>query len=330
MTRSPTSLSFTTHDDLPPAESRLVADGLGLANDEAAPLHEVRPLSCFARLASGQVIGGAVGRSWGPCCELQQLWVEPAHRHQGIATELIKRFEAHGRTRGCHSFYLETFNFQAPALYQSLGYEPRHAHAVYPHGIVKYTMVHELMDETTQDASTAAAVARLAPDHAAEYRKLMLQAYAQHPEAFASSATERAALPLAWWAQRVAPGDAAAERVYGAFIDGALAGVAGLRFEKGEKTQHKAMLYGMYVPPAFRQHGLGRALVRAVLAGAAERAATRLVQLTVTEGNAPAQRLYEACGFHAFGTEPLAVRVGERFVAKIHMWRELAAPADAR
>lgn len=173
-------------------------------------------------------------------------------------------------------------------------------------------------------------VIRLGPRHADAYRALMLQGYAQHPEAFASSAAERAALPPAWWAARVAPGDNAAERVYGAIIDGALAGVAGLRFETGEKTHHKAMLYGMYVPPAFRQHGLGRALVQAVLAGAAERPATRLVQLTVTEGNAPAQRLYEACGFRAFGTEPLAVRVGERFVAKVHMWRELAVPGDAR
>lgn len=168
-------------------------------------------------------------------------------------------------------------------------------------------------------------VMRLDPSHAGAYRSLMLQAYAQHPEAFSSSAAERAALPLTWWAGRVAVGDDAHERVYGAFVEGALAGVAGLRFETGEKTLHKAMLYGMYVPPAFRQHGLGRALVQAVLVGAAEHTGTLLVQLTVTEGNAPARRLYESCGFHAFGTEPMAVRVGDHFVAKVHMWRELAA-----
>jgi ribosomal protein S18 acetylase RimI-like enzyme len=167
-------------------------------------------------------------------------------------------------------------------------------------------------------------VIRLDPSHVDAYRTLMLQAYAQHPEAFSSSAAERTAMPLAWWAGRVAAGDDAHERVYGAFVEGALAGVAGLRFETGEKTGHKATLYGMYVPSACRQHGLGRALVQAVLTGATERAGTRLVQLTVTEGNESARRLYEACGFRAFGTEPLAVRVGDRFVAKVHMWRELA------
>lgn len=138
------TLSFTVHDALPPDETRLVDDGLDAANIAAAPLHEVQPLSCFARLPTGEVVGGAVGRRWGSCCELQQLWVAPARRHQGIASELVRRFEAQGSTHGCHTFYLETFNFQAPALYRSLGYVVAHEHAVYPHGIMKYLMVHEL------------------------------------------------------------------------------------------------------------------------------------------------------------------------------------------
>ena len=135
-------IAYSVHDDLPRDDARVVDEGLGVANDEAAPLHEVRPLSCFARLASGEVIGGAVGRTWGPCCELQQLWVAPAHRRTGIASRLVKAFEARAQERGCHTFYLETFSFQAPRLYAALGYEVRYEHAVYPHGIVKYTMVH--------------------------------------------------------------------------------------------------------------------------------------------------------------------------------------------
>lgn len=135
--------TITTHDDLPAEESRRVDEGLGMANDLAAPLHEVRPLSCFARPASGEVVGGAVGRTWGGCCELQQLWVDPGHRRKGIATSLVHAFEAHAQTRGCRTFYLETFTFQAPELYRSLGYEVSHEHAVYPHGIVKYLMVRE-------------------------------------------------------------------------------------------------------------------------------------------------------------------------------------------
>jgi len=136
-------ISYSVHDGLPSEEARIVDRGLGAANEQAAPLDEVRALSCFAHLASGQVVGGAVGRTWGPCCELQQLWVEPAFRGAGIGTRLVKEFEAKAQARGCQTFYLDTFNFQAPQFYSSLGYEVRYEHAVYPHGIVKYTMVRE-------------------------------------------------------------------------------------------------------------------------------------------------------------------------------------------
>jgi GNAT superfamily N-acetyltransferase len=135
------SFTISVHDNLPPEESALVDRGLGEANDAAAPLHEVEPLSCFARAESGQVIGGAVGRWWGPCCELQQLWVSPSHRGRGIGTQLIQAFEARAQEHGCSSFYLETFSFQAPSLYQSLGYAVAYEHKVYPHGIVKYILV---------------------------------------------------------------------------------------------------------------------------------------------------------------------------------------------
>jgi ribosomal protein S18 acetylase RimI-like enzyme len=134
-------IAYTVHDDLPAQETRLVDEGLGGFNDQAAPLHEVRPLSCFARLASGEVVGGAIGRTWGPCCELQQLWVEPAYRRHGAGARLVRDFEARAQARGCETFYLETFNFQAPEFYRALGYEVRYEHAVYPHGIVKYLMV---------------------------------------------------------------------------------------------------------------------------------------------------------------------------------------------
>ena len=83
--------TISVHDDVPPDDGRLVDEGLGLSNDQAAPLHEVRRLSCFARLSSGTIAGGAVGRTWGECSELQQLWVAPALRRRGAAQRLELR-----------------------------------------------------------------------------------------------------------------------------------------------------------------------------------------------------------------------------------------------
>jgi RimJ/RimL family protein N-acetyltransferase len=170
-------------------------------------------------------------------------------------------------------------------------------------------------------------IARLTPSHAGAYRALMLEAYALHPDAFTSTVAERCDLPLSWWAARVSEAATAREVVFGAFVDGELAGVAGLSFESREKTRHKATLFGTSVLAKYRQHGFGRQLVVAVLDHARRSPGTTLVQLTVTEGNAPAQRLYVSCGFVPFGTEPFAVRVGAGYVSKVHMWCGLHAPA---
>lgn len=81
------------------------------------------------------------------------------------------------------------------------------------------------------------------------------------------------------------------------------------------------------MPDGFRKQGLGRQLVRALLRHAGNRRGTQLVQLTVTEGNAPARRLYEASGFVPFGVELFAVRVGANCVSKVHMWCDLSLRA---
>jgi ribosomal protein S18 acetylase RimI-like enzyme len=169
-------------------------------------------------------------------------------------------------------------------------------------------------------------IRRLVPADAAQYRALMLEAYAQHPAAFTSSAEERGALPLAWWEARLDVAPDASTVVLGAFEGDRLAGAAGLEFETRAKARHKATLFGMMVPATSRGRGIGQALVEAALALARARAGVLLVNLTVTEGNRPAQALYERCGFVVFGVEPLAVAVGATFVAKTHMWRDLRTP----
>lgn len=137
-------LRISVHDLPDKAAAGVVDNGLGEANDQAAPLDEVQPLQCFVRDAAGRVVGGAVGRTWGGCCELQQLWVDPALRQQGVGGRLVRAFEQRAAERGCRVVYLDTFSFQAPAFYRSLGYAPAAEIAGFGHGIVKYTMLRQL------------------------------------------------------------------------------------------------------------------------------------------------------------------------------------------
>jgi ribosomal protein S18 acetylase RimI-like enzyme len=177
-----------------------------------------------------------------------------------------------------------------------------------------------MKSEKADPPSSRDTIRRLRPDDAPRYRALMLEAYEAHPDAFTSSASERAALPLEWWESRLSISGRANEAVWGALEGDVLIGVAGLGMESREKLRHKATLFGMYVSPLYRGRNVGDGLVRAVLEYAQSRAPLEVVQLMVTEGNVAARALYEQHGFVEFGVEPFAVRVGEDFVSKVHMW----------
>jgi len=166
-------------------------------------------------------------------------------------------------------------------------------------------------------------IERLHPRHAASYRALMLEAYRVHPDAFTSSARERTALPLSWWEARLDDKEDAPEVVLAITDQQAILGVVGLGFNSRDKARHKVSLFGMYVPHAHQHKGFGRQLLDAALLQASLRPHASLIQLTVSEHNAAALRLYEQCGFKAFGLEPMAVALDDGFVSKVHMWRPL-------
>ena len=82
----------------------------------------------------------AVGRTWGRCCELQQIWVDSTRRNDGIGRRLMAEFEAEAIRRGCDLCYLDTFDFQAPEFYRKLGYHVALAIDGFGNGFTKYAM----------------------------------------------------------------------------------------------------------------------------------------------------------------------------------------------
>jgi GNAT superfamily N-acetyltransferase len=139
---SPDSIIYC-FEDSHGADFGVVDSRLDEFNQQAAPLSTVESLACFAKLPSGEVVGGAIGRTCGKCCELQQLWVDEQLRGNGIGSRLLKLFEERASMRGCCTYYLETFSFQSPEFYRSLGYNVALEIKGFPDGIIKYVMVKE-------------------------------------------------------------------------------------------------------------------------------------------------------------------------------------------
>jgi ribosomal protein S18 acetylase RimI-like enzyme len=181
-----------------------------------------------------------------------------------------------------------------------------------------------------QEASLSGGVgvAVLVSADAARYRALMLEAYAQAPDAFTSTPQEREAEPESWWVRRIAD-PAGASVVFGACQGQALVGAVALEFSAKPKTRHKAHLIGMYVQPGARGSGAGKLLLAAAMAHLRTRCPDiTVVVLTVTEGNTSAIRLYQSSGFAAFGTEPMAIRTPDGYKAKVHMACRVGAAGD--
>ncbi|MEJ3595626.1 GNAT family N-acetyltransferase [Pseudomonas bubulae] len=162
------------------------------------------------------------------------------------------------------------------------------------------------------------AIELLEPANAKAYRKLMLEAYAQHPVAFVSSITQREKLPLSWWEAKL---DDELSALFGAFVDSRLVGIVGLAFEPWEDARHKTTLFGLYVSQAFRGQGLGEHLVQAVVSLAEQEPETKVIELTVSANSDAALALYQRCGFAQSGLEDCAIRVGEAYYDRVHMRR---------
>ena len=168
-------------------------------------------------------------------------------------------------------------------------------------------------------------IQRLDLTHSTAYRALRLRALQDHPDAFTSSFEEEAQRPLADTTQRMT---APAESLWGAFDGPQLVGMVGMSRETRVKNRHKAHLVGMYVAPEHAGHGVGAALVAAVVQHAAAHQVALLV-LTVTDGNQAAQALYERAGFVSFGVEPDAIRVQGVRLGKRHMALQLPTPTES-
>ena len=115
-------MEFQVEDDPDPLDIRFLETQIRREASAAMGLGDEVDLAIFVRDA-GTVVAGISGWTWGDCCELQSLWVEPRLRGRWLGPRLLAAAEAEAAARGCTQTVLFTYGFQSRRLYEWAGYD---------------------------------------------------------------------------------------------------------------------------------------------------------------------------------------------------------------
>lgn len=154
------------------------------------------------------------------------------------------------------------------------------------------------------------------------FRHLRLQALQHNPESFAGSFEEEAAMPNEEFKKNYCK-----STFFGAFSADQLIGCIGFFKRALPKMHHKGVIFGMYIAPEFRHHGIADGLMKAVI----HHASSRVMQLhlMVATLNHEAVALYQSNGFEIYGTELRSLKVKETFYDEYLMVLMLTSDKDS-
>jgi GNAT superfamily N-acetyltransferase len=115
-------VEFQVEDDPDPLDIAFLETQIRREASEAMGLGDEVDLAIFVR-EGDRVVAGVSGWTWGDCCELTSLWVDPGFRGQWLGPRLLAAAEAEAAARGCTQTVHLTYDFQAGRLYEWAGYE---------------------------------------------------------------------------------------------------------------------------------------------------------------------------------------------------------------
>src|SRR5262245_1721398 len=100
----------------------VILEALVAYNDQKTGESDYQQIVLAVHDERGNAVGGLSGRTEYGWLFVELLFVPASLRGQGVGTELMRRAEAEAVARGCHSSWLDTFEFQARRFYERLGY----------------------------------------------------------------------------------------------------------------------------------------------------------------------------------------------------------------
>lgn len=128
------------------AESAELAVRLGEEVAVRFGARDERPLSIVARDAQGALVAGLNGVSHWRWLYVRHLWVEKSQRGGGLGRRVMVEAERLAKERGCVGVYVDTFDPQAAAFYETLGFTRAGEIVGFPPGHARFFLSKLLAD----------------------------------------------------------------------------------------------------------------------------------------------------------------------------------------
>ncbi len=162
-------------------------------------------------------------------------------------------------------------------------------------------------------------IVKLGPRDWRELKAIRLDALAREPAAFAASYAEAAARTDEDWQQRLASRQSV--HVMARMAETPI-GMVGAYFG-ADGDESVAVVFGMYVNAKYRGRGVGRLLLRSLIAHVLARPEIVTIRLWVNEAQAPARRLYASFGFRVVGNTEGSMQDEDRSHDEVKMERSV-------
>lgn len=101
------------------------------------------PEGVFAMSENGELLGGLTYRVYNDWVWLEQGFVWKPHRRKGIYTRLIRELEIVAKKAGLMGMDVWTYEWEAPEVYEALGFRHNGVHHNFPRGNTALSYVKE-------------------------------------------------------------------------------------------------------------------------------------------------------------------------------------------
>ena len=132
-------IEIKEEQSLDQSEMQRIYHGL-VATDPIDQPRNYRPLFLSIRDSGTQLIAGVIASTVWDWLAIDALWVEREFRGRGYGRLLLAKAEEIARSRGCTHSRLDTFDFQARAFYERVGYAVYAQLDGFPPGHVQFHM----------------------------------------------------------------------------------------------------------------------------------------------------------------------------------------------